>query len=830
MCSMLYKNPDLLRQTDLKLDEFHENIWRVYFQIIHDIIIVEKKNVIDDIIVGIYLEQHPQLKKKYEEYGGWGTISKATTYIKEEAFDGYLAELRKWEAAIQLAKRGWLDKSRMSEYVDMTAEDMYNELQVYINDIFVNVDHDVRSYDISVGLEELIDKLDAGFAVGLPYYNMPLLTQEVNGQYLGSITLVGGLSNVGKEQPISEPVLTENGWKKMGDIVAGMKVYGVDGQLHNVIGVYPQGVKDVYEVTFNDGTSTRCGLEHLWKVYTAKQRQKNLKNHNEDHYKILPLSEILKDYKKEYYNKKENRYYNSHKYFIPLCKPINFNSNINLPVDPYVLGLLIGDGGFTRNVISFTNGEKEIIDQLCELVKPIGITLRSKKYNNHIQVFLIKDKECEGKFNPLVQSLKELNLYGCDSRQKFIPDIYKYSDIESRAKLLSGIINTDGSVDRPSCTSINISTYSKRLAYDIADIARSLGYKASVHFHDRTNEDSTSKYEKEIEYTIRLMSNDWSLLSLSNKHKSLLRTLPNKRDKCIVNIEKVGSEECQCIYIDSDDHLYITKDYIVTHNTTFARTSTLPSIINNNEKIVIMINEDSFDKWQRELLVFVANSVLKYDLQKHIVRDGHFTDETRKILLESANWIRENTKNHTITVIPFKSYKTSNAIKIVKKYASMGVKYFLLDTFKLDAGRVSNNSWLEMQQHMVEINDVIKAEVLNVHIMITFQLAKGSANQRYYTQDNIGMAKNIVDTASTCIMIRNLYDDEYTGESREIRAFKLEGKSQIPVKLDREKKYQILFIVKNREGAANDFQIIIEHDMSRNTVKEIGICHVPIDW
>ena len=114
--------------------------------------------------------------------------------------------------------------------------------------------------------------------------------------------------------------------------------------------------------------------------------------------------------------------------------------------------------------------------------------------------------------------------------------------------------------------------------------------------------------------------------------------------------------------------------------------------------------------------------------------------------------------------------------------------------------------------------------------MITFQLAKGSANQRYYTQDNIGMAKNIIDTASTCIMIRNLYDDEYTGESREIRVFKLEGKSQIPVKLDREKKYQILFIVKNREGAANDFQIVIEHDMSRNTVREIGICHVPIDW
>lgn len=462
VCAILYKNPDLIRESDLKLEEFSENIWRVYFQILYDIILVEGKNVIDDIIVGTYLEQHGQLKKMYEQYGGWETINKATTYIKEKAFDGYLSELRKWEAMIKLAKKGWVNKSRMSEYVDMTAEEIYNEYQVYINDIFVNIDHEVKSYDISSGLDELIDKLDEGFIVGLPYYNMPMLTQEVNGQYLGSITLLGGLSNSGKS-------------------------------------------------------------------------------------------------------------------------------------------------------------------------------------------------------------------------------------------------------------------------------------------------------------------------SLS-------------------------------------------------------RTSIIPSIVAHHEQIVIMINEDSFEKWQRELLVFVANSILKYDLQKHVVRDGHFTEETKKILKESAEWIKENTQNHTITIIPFKNYKTSNAIKIIKKYASMGVKYFLLDTFKMDAGKVSEKSWLEMQQNMVEIHDTVKAEVLNVHIMITFQLAKGSANQRYYTQENIGMAKNIVDPASTCIMLRNLYDDEYTGESKEIRVFKLEGKSKIPVRLDKDKKYQILFIVKNREGAANNFQIVIEHDMSRNTIKEIGICYVPIDW
>ena len=69
---------------------------------------------------------------------------------------------------------------------------------------------------------------------------------------------------------------------------------------------------------------------------------------------------------------------------------------------------------------------------------------------------------------------------------------------------------------------------------------------------------------------------------------------------------------------------------------------------------------------------------------------------------------------------------------------------------------------------MVEINDVVKPESKNLHILITFQLAKGSVKQRYYTQDNVGMAKNIIDPVFTCIMIRDLYDDEYTGYSVEV--------------------------------------------------------------
>lgn len=460
--SILYKAPDKLFDTNLTLEDFSENVWRVYFEIIHSIVLVERKNVVDDITVGLFLEKHHKLREKYDEYGGYNMIQSAMEYINVENFDGYVTELRKWKAVIKLCKRGFPVKERLSDYADMTAEDIYNEYSAYLNNVFVNIDSDVKSYDICYKIHDLIEKLDAGTAIGLPYYDMPILTKETGGQYLGSITLLGGISNAGKS--------------------------------------------------------------------------------------------------------------------------------------------------------------------------------------------------------------------------------------------------------------------------------------------------------------------------------------------------------------------------------TVARSTTIPSIIKENEKIVIMVNEDSKEKWQRELLVWICNNVLKFDIQKHVVRDGKYSTKVKETLHEAASWLEEKTKNHTVTIIPFLQYQTSKAIKEIKKYAALGVKYFILDTFKMDAGKVSANSWIEMQQSMVAIKDTIKAESLNVHILITFQLEKGSSVMRYYTQNNIGMAKNIVDVASTCIMIRDIFEDEYDGGKKALYVYEPKGDgSKVTKNLTKDKKYQVFFIVKNQEGAANSYQIVAEHDKSRNIIKEIGVTNISPD-
>jgi replicative DNA helicase len=100
--AMIYKNADLLRETNLELNNFHHNVWKVYFEIARSLIIDEKKVTLSEIDVGLYLERHPKLRAKYDDYGGFQTIENAGAYIKEENFDGYVRDLRKWNTIAKL--------------------------------------------------------------------------------------------------------------------------------------------------------------------------------------------------------------------------------------------------------------------------------------------------------------------------------------------------------------------------------------------------------------------------------------------------------------------------------------------------------------------------------------------------------------------------------------------------------------------------------------------------------------------------------------------------------------------------------------------------------
>ncbi len=127
--SALYQRPDAIYETNLILDEFHNNVWKVYWTIANDIVKVERKTVLDEITVGLYLEKHPKLREKYDEYGGYDTIVNASTYVNVENLYGYIQELRKWNSVIKLAIGVF--KQKILEGIKQRGVDKYPNFQEY---------------------------------------------------------------------------------------------------------------------------------------------------------------------------------------------------------------------------------------------------------------------------------------------------------------------------------------------------------------------------------------------------------------------------------------------------------------------------------------------------------------------------------------------------------------------------------------------------------------------------------------------------------------------------------------------------------------------------
>lgn len=167
--------------------------------------------------------------------------------------------------------------------------------------------------------------------------------------------------------------------------------------------------------------------------------------------------------------------------------------------------------------------------------------------------------------NPIVNTLKDLGLYGLKSDEKFIPEAYMQGSVSQRLELIRALIDTDGSAER---SGLEFSTTSKKLAKQVQILAWSLGARAKIasRITSYTDKSGTKKSGKPS-WRVRITSNDLSqLVSLPRKGNVLNRTTEARLE--VKSIKEVGKKPMQCIAIDHPDHLYITDDYVVTHNTT----------------------------------------------------------------------------------------------------------------------------------------------------------------------------------------------------------------------------------------------------------------------
>ena len=411
-------------------------------------------------------------------------------------------------------------------------------------------------------------------------------------------------------QPLDAKILTPTGWTTMGEINVGDYVIARDGKPTKVTAVFPKGKKLVYKITTTENTSTECCEDHLWVTKTFEDKKRGRVGSTKTTKQII---ETLFDSKG-----KINHY-------IPRNEAVEFNKN-NLPIPPYTLGVILGDGSIS-NSIAFSSIDNELIEKVRTEVSELGCYLtnhnisytisnspRNNKPARRVLVTNTNSKNvdeyysigdalqvinqprskikyyCENKKiidgikyefipsenrweNKIKNSLFQLGLEKTKSNTKFIPDLYKFSSIEDRIELLRGLMDTDGTV-KEKTGEASYTTTSKQLALDVIELVKSLGGRSNIRERNRIGKTSNivDRNGKLKVITSKLISYDFTI-SLPNHINPFYISRKAKRFSCnymhhigIKSIEPIYEKEVQCIQVDNSENLYITDDYIVTHN------------------------------------------------------------------------------------------------------------------------------------------------------------------------------------------------------------------------------------------------------------------------
>lgn len=352
----------------------------------------------------------------------------------------------------------------------------------------------------------------------------------VGGYIEGRMTEIWGPDGTGKGHPMDHPILTPEGWRRIGDLIEGDFVISRDGRPTEVTGIYDRGELDVYEVKFNDGASVTVDDDHLWTVRASKGW-------------VTYDTRTLRTQKHLQTPEGWNRYQ------IPLVDHVQ-HPVFDLPIEPYMLGVLLANGHLDGTPVIRTNDEF-VRSQVFTIASHYGETVKEATSENStaqgIAVHGMRDR------------LRFLGLYGTRSGTKFIPEQYLRADSPARAELLSGLMDCDGS----SGARTNYHTTSRRLAEGVIELVRSLGGIARLYELDREHSDGRPY----TEFTVRILIR---ACPFRTPAKSLIWKTPTKLSRRMVSIEPAGQAQVRCIKVAAEDSLYVIKDHVVTHNTTLS--------------------------------------------------------------------------------------------------------------------------------------------------------------------------------------------------------------------------------------------------------------------
>lgn len=495
-------------------------------------------------------------------------------------------------------------------------------------------------------------------------------------------------------QPLWAKVLTPNGFIEMRDVKEGMVICGTNGTLQTVVGVFPKGEKEIYNVSFSEGQVVECCEDHLWTVTT---------NYGET--KTLTTKQMMADFKQEQADGSVK-----YRYFTPKAE-IEFSTRPDdLPVDPYLVGLLLGDGSLRDSgSIELSLGLKK--EHVLDKIKlPSGMHLnKMEAHRNSIRV-KIQGKTQDG--TTIRDLISVVGLKNVDSYSKFIPQSYLTSSKASRLALFQGLLDTDGHINSRGL--FEFSTVSEQLAKDFVFLARSLG--KSLHITTLERKDGDGSYSR------------------SPIHR--ITELKGYRygDK-IVDIKPSGKfTEMQCIKVSNPDHLYVTDNFVVTHNTTTA--TILASELTKN-----LLNYCDHDpKFSPQRIVRIIQATLKKHLlplvQEQAIQIGAENKDLLRLVAKISANGDDDIASAVIEAFDSVGYGASSHVTIQELSGPGGYKVDLIDGYPIPMGYEESIG----RFHTVFIND--QSNLRTVLENPRFLLFDGTVN------DLIKFKKVILDFAA----------------------------------------------------------------------------------
>lgn len=398
-------------------------------------------------------------------------------------------------------------------------------------------------------------------------------------------------------QPLYAKVLTTSGYKAMGDIQVGDKIVDPRGDESKVTGVFPQGVRPVYRVTMRDGSSAEGCHQHLWEVEVGRvdQQKSGTRKRPGGQNKVgvrvvntMKLAEMVEA---------------GLTVRVPIIQPVEYESLDELPIDPYVLGVLIAEGSLGTSVRfeqSPTLGS-EVIERVRTSL-PYGHALTTLA--GYPSVHNIVATTSEG--NGVLRSLRELGLMGHRAWEKFIPEFYLRASVADRLALLQGLMDGDGGID--SCGRIQFGSSSEALRDGVLELVRSLGGRATtrtvtgVKYTSPTQHESKDARNAYILASVQIPLNPFHMSAKADRHSRLNAAYQRR----VMSVEFLGNEEVQCISVSADSHLYVTDNFVPTHNTTVQKMPGQTQFPPLSLSRGMMVGRPDQLNWMKEIFSVVA--------------------------------------------------------------------------------------------------------------------------------------------------------------------------------------------------------------------------------